>query len=478
VTSYTLAIDFGTDFTLAVVRTGNGTPERVRFDGDDRMPSAVLLDEDGTLHAGPRVIDEAEFRPTAVEWTPKRLLGQGSVVLAGEIVEDVALVGAVIGHAAGAARNMFDGRAPEAVILTHPAVWTMARVARLEEAACRAELDRVQFVPEPVAAACALAERGRLDGVSIGALVALYDLGGGTFDTVLLERTGLTSFSPVGPPGGDDRLGGEDLDDLLIARLASTYLTDEERAYLCDPDGSPDPTAWHRARFELRCDTRRGKERLATRPVVRIKVHPLLGREYFELSRTQLEGIASELVHRTADLLLETLRRNGRKVDELAAICLAGGSSRLSLVKRLLGARFKRPIATHGDPKALTAEGALTAAERDASLPDEAHNVLRGALRAASSDVTSRKICLPPALAAELERMAEWGTLARRLGVDFNRPEELRAAVLAAHRRWGAFHLAAAPREAAVAEAMRIAYTAAFAELDDIQSHQRKEASR
>jgi molecular chaperone DnaK (HSP70) len=466
VPSYKLAIDFGTDFTLAAVQTGSGTPERVRFDGDDRMASAVLLDEDGTIHAGPRVIDEAQLRPAAVEWTPKRLLGEGSVALAGRLVQDVELVAAVLDYVAGAARSMFDGGEPDTVVLTHPAVWTPARVARLEEAARRAGLNELEFVEEPVAAACALAARGRLDQVAVGALIALYDLGGGTFDTVLLERTGPTSFSPVGPPGGDDRLGGEELDDLLVAHLESTYLSHEQRAYLIDPAGSPDPVAWQRARFELRLETRLGKERLATLPEVRIKVHPLLGKDAVQLSRTELQTIASELVNRSADLLLEMLKRNGRKIDEVAAICLAGGSSRLALVKRVLGARYQRPIATHGDPKALTAEGALTADERDASGQPEQTSSLRGTLRAALSDAGSGRIALPPGLAGDLERMSQWGTVAQRLGVDSAAPAELRAAIFAGNRRWGTFALTAAPHEAAAAEAMRSAYTLAFAELE------------
>ncbi len=155
-TSYKLAIDFGTDFTLATIRAESAALERVRFEGDDRMPSAVVLDENGTLHAGPHVLDEAELSPAAVEWTAKRLLGEGPVVLARRVVEEVSLVSAVFGHVADEVKGMFNGREPEAVILTHPAVWTMARVARLEEAARRAELQRVQSVPEPVAAACAL----------------------------------------------------------------------------------------------------------------------------------------------------------------------------------------------------------------------------------------------------------------------------------------------------------------------------------
>ena len=267
-TSYKLAIDFGTDFTLAAVRTGSGAVERVRFGGDDRMPSAVLLDEEGSLRAGPQVIDEAELRPAAVEWTPKRVLGEGPVVLAGRMVEDLALVAAVLRHVTAEAKNMFDGREPEGVILTHPAVWTMARVARFEEAARCAGLDAVQFVAEPIAAAVALAERGYLDEVAVGSLIALYDLGGRHVrHCACSERTGVTSFTAVGPPGGDDRLGGEELDDLLVAHLASNYLSDEQRAWFGDPDGSPDPVAWHRARFELRLNTRRGRN--GSRPAPR-----------------------------------------------------------------------------------------------------------------------------------------------------------------------------------------------------------------
>jgi molecular chaperone DnaK len=373
---------------------------------------------------------------------------------------------------------MFDGRDPEAVILTRPAAWTTARVARLEQAAGMADLDRVQFVAEPVAAACALAELGHLDGVTVGSLIALYDLGGGTFDTALLERRGPTSFSLIGPPGGDDRLGGEELDDLLVAHLAATYLSDDERGYLGDPEASPDPAGWRRARFELRLDVRRGKERLATGPTVKIKVHPLLGRAYFQLSRVELESIATDLVNRSADLLMETLKRDGRQVDELAAICLAGGSSRLSLVKRVLGPRFNRPIATHGDPKALTAEGALIAAEADNDPDPDQHQALRAALRSAVSDARSGRITLPASLAADLERMDGWGTIGRRLGVNSSAPDELRGAILAGNRRWGAFHVTAGPHEAAAAEAMRVAYTVAFTELADVHSPQRKETSR
>ncbi len=69
---------------------------------------------------------------------------------------------------------------------------------------------------------------------------------------------------------------------------------------------------------------------------------------------------ATTLINESAERFQLFLQRNGKTPEDLAAICLVGGSSRLTVVNRVLGNRFGRPVCTHGDPKAVTALGALS----------------------------------------------------------------------------------------------------------------------
>ena len=105
--------------------------------------------------------------------------------------------------------------APARVVLTHPARWGAARLDLLREAGRRAHLPEPVLVPEPLAAAAHLAS----DLAQPDDLLAVYDLGGGTFDAAVVRRT-VSGFEVAGPPGGDETLGGEVLDDRVVGRSA------------------------------------------------------------------------------------------------------------------------------------------------------------------------------------------------------------------------------------------------------------------
>ena len=89
-----------------------------------------------------------------------------------------------------------------------------ARLEALAEAAAQAGIEDPTFLAEPIAAGIAIRRRQYRPGDH----VAVYDLGGGTFDTAVLRRTE-DGFALVGPPGGDERLGGEDFDHRLADHL-------------------------------------------------------------------------------------------------------------------------------------------------------------------------------------------------------------------------------------------------------------------
>jgi len=358
---YRAAIDFGTSYTVAASQAGSQAPSVLALVSEGRLSSAVALDDEGRLQAGPYVDQALALAPDRVERTPKRCLDQPDVMLGGEPVQTVDLVAAVLGFVRDELLRQFNGRDPDELWLTHPARWEVGdpRMHRLEAAAQQAGFGPARLLAEPCAAALALAAAGQLD-VTDGELIAVYDLGGGTFDTALLSRVPGGDFALAGEPGGDPELGGEWLDDRLFERLSGQLPSDDE-ASLRDPGSSADQLRWRRAGAAFRQEIRKAKERLARETAVQIPLSPPFSIDHLSLSRTDLERTATSLINESADRFELFLQRNGRTAADLAAICLVGGSSRLTVVNRILGNRFgPRAIATLGDPKAVTALGALS----------------------------------------------------------------------------------------------------------------------
>jgi tetratricopeptide (TPR) repeat protein len=359
---YRAAIDFGTSYTVATSQASpQAAPTILALVDEGRLSSAVALDDAGKAQAGPSVEDVAALAPDRVERTPKRCLDQPDVMLGGQPVQTVDLVAAVLQYIHEELLRHFNGHDPDELCLTHPARWETGdpRMQRLEAAARQVGFAALRLLPEPCAAALALAAAGQLDEVGEGELVAVYDLGGGTFDIALLSRVSGRGFELTGEPGGDQELGGEWLDDRLYERLSSQLPPDDE-ASLRDPGRSPDPLLWRRAGFVFRQGIRRAKERLSREVNTQIALYPPFTLDRLPLTRAELELTAMPLINKSADRFDLFLQRNGRTPGDLAAICLVGGSSRLTVVNRIIGERFGRPVATHGDPKAVTALGALS----------------------------------------------------------------------------------------------------------------------
>jgi len=161
---WTLAIDFGTTNTVAAIRTGSGTVRSVRLSADaDQMPSCVLVDGPEVLVGQPAAA-RAMASPDGFEPSPKRRLGEETVLLDGRELPVVNLVAAVLRQARQRAVAAAGGTPPAQVVLSHPEAWARQRLDSLREAASRAGMDHVLLVPEPVAAASWYMGPGRLPG--------------------------------------------------------------------------------------------------------------------------------------------------------------------------------------------------------------------------------------------------------------------------------------------------------------------------
>ena len=351
---WTLAIDYGTSYTAAAVGRGSEI-ELLYFNGVPRLPSLVLRNPDGTLLVGTTAEHEGQISPDRLLRAPKRRLGDRIVLLGGAPLAVVDAVSAVLAAVLEEAQRQQGGTSPSRLVMTHPARWGSERLNALREAARGAGLPEPDFVAEPVAAALHYMGTGETP-VESGQRVAIYDLGGGTFDTAVLERRADGGFSIVAI-GGNEYLGGEDFDEIVYRHLGNLLAEGDAQAW--EQLRHSEERPWKKANAEFRHDVRQLKEDLSTSNARSVYVRYPADREQ-QLTRPELEVLLRQDLDRTLDELAATIQRAGSEPKDLAAIYLVGGSSRIRLLPQLVRERFGR-VDTRDDPKAVVVLGAARA---------------------------------------------------------------------------------------------------------------------
>jgi molecular chaperone DnaK (HSP70) len=204
--------------------------------------------------------------------------------------------------------------------------------------------------------------------VGEGEALAVYDLGGSTFDATVLRRTA-QGFDVIGTPEGIERLGGTDFDEAIVAHI--NYLAG---GVVSELDMSDPRTVVALAR--LRQDCTLAKEALSVDVEAIIPV--FLPNQHFEvtLSRGELEGMIRAPIESTIGTLDRVIR--AAKVDrsELAALLLVGGSSRIPVVAQMVSEAFGPPTVVGPHPKHTVALGAALLA--DARSKQARHHPGRG----------------------------------------------------------------------------------------------------
>lgn len=352
VDEWALGIDVGTSRSAGA--TANGSVSPLEVEGNRWMSSMVLLDPSGRLIVGVAADDQAEIHPDRIERTPKRHLGGGVPMLLGDTpvaAEDA--VARLIEVFLAEGRLRHDGRDPSATVLTHPVRWGDRRKRALVDAAGRAGLAEPLLFSEPVAAAVHYVD----ERVEVGGFVGIYDLGGGTFDTAVLQRTD-DGFAVVGAPGGDEFIGGEHFDHLVVDYLGAC-LADID-AELWENIQFGEDRRWIRAAADLTAQARRAKEAVSSYPSIQVLL-PMVDRDVV-FTRRQFEEMVRDQLEITVTAMAATIDSAGMTSDDLDAIYLVGGSSRIPLVTELMTARFGDRIATRDEPKSVVALGAATCA--------------------------------------------------------------------------------------------------------------------
>ncbi len=359
--SYGLGVDVGTTFTAAAICRPGEAPETVRLSNESAvLPSVVALAEDGSWRCGHEADRLAMNTPRRAARHFKRRLGDDvPLVLGTTPVPAQALTGRLVAHVREIVEERFG--APDAVVLTHPANWADYRKEVFSEAARSAGWDDVVLVTEPGAAAAEYAASVSLDA---GAKVVVYDLGGGTFDAVVMV-VGPEGFEVVGSPQGAD-LGGIDFDDAIWR-----FVTDAQPIDGLDPD---DP-AWQRAGRQLRAACTQAKHHLSMDVATVVAVEMPGDDIEVRLTRDEFETMVRPRLDETVRAVRRALETAEVGADDLHRILLVGGSSRVPLVSAELMKAFPVEYAIDDDPNHTIALGAArlaaTALDRkgDPALP-------------------------------------------------------------------------------------------------------------
>ncbi|EDL3167169.1 Fe-S protein assembly chaperone HscA [Salmonella enterica subsp. enterica serovar Newport] len=226
----------------------------------------------------------------------------------------------------------------DGVVITVPAYFDDAQRQGTKDAARLAGLHVLRLLNEPTAAAIAYGLDSGKEGV-----IAVYDLGGGTFDISILRLS--RGVFEVLATGGDSALGGDDFDHLL-----ADYI--REQAGIADRSDN-------RVQRELLDAAITAKIALSDADTVRVNVAGWQG----EITREQFNDLISALVKRTLLACRRALKDAGVEPQDVLEVVMVGGSTRVPLVRERVGEFFGRTPLTAIDPDKVVAIGAAIQAD-------------------------------------------------------------------------------------------------------------------
>lgn len=355
--SYVLAIDVGTSFTAAAVaRFDHGTsssPECLPLGiRGTSVPSVLFYPEEGPVLVGEAAERRGLDSPGRVVREFKRRMGDAVPISVGTLSLPAEDVFATMARWVADRAEEREGAPPSEIILTHPAAWGSHRTSLLREALAARSLQNVALVTEPEAAALHYASQVRVEE---GSTIAVYDLGGGTFDTAVLRKAGNNRFELLGRPEGIENLGGADFDAAVLR-----YVAGNTGGILSSLDTSDPGARAALARLQRECVE--AKEALSADSEASISVLLPGFHQQVRLVRSEFEALINEPIRDTVDALEQSLASLRLEPADLSAVLLIGGSSRIPLVAQVISEQLDRPIAVDADPKSSICLGAAAAA--------------------------------------------------------------------------------------------------------------------
>ncbi|MCC7343044.1 MAG: Fe-S protein assembly chaperone HscA [Bryobacterales bacterium] len=362
-----VGIDLGTTNSLVAWMDLTG-PEILEGPGDERIvQSVVAYTEAGEFVVGEAAREILLEQPERAVYSVKRLMGQSAEDIQGELRlfpfhlaadQDAVLrlrlggktvtppeISAEVLKRLKANAEYATGKAVKQAVITVPAYFNDAQRQATRDAGRIAGLDVLRLVNEPTAASLAYGLDKRKEGV-----IAVYDLGGGTFDISILRLH--NGIFEVLATNGDTHLGGDDVDNLLLAIALEDLAT----------EWGEDVAANHQIVQRLRRAVIRAKEELSFAPGVAIQFSHA-GRSYERaLTREQFDSLIADFVEKTLVSCRQCLKDASLDPGEIDEVVMVGGSTRIPLVRLAVERLFRAKPHTELNPDEVVALGAAVQA--------------------------------------------------------------------------------------------------------------------
>ncbi len=362
-----VGIDLGTTNSLVAFMDLTGPVVIPGEDGDRLVPSVVSNPPSGEIVVGNSARQLLIDAPERTVYSVKRLMGRGVADVQDELklfpfriapnsesVIQLRLgdrtftppeISAFILRRLKKNAETHLGQTITQAVVTVPAYFNDAQRQATKDAGRIAGLDVLRLVNEPTAAALAYGLDKRQDGI-----VAVYDLGGGTFDISILKLH--EGIFEVLATNGDTHLGGDDIDNRLL-RIALEDIQSEWREDISH-NGEAVQT--------LRRAIIDAKERLSLVPLATIEFE-YRGKKYQrELTREQFEKLITDIVDRTLGPCRACIRDAQVALEQIDEVVLVGGSTRIPLVRQAVERLFRARPHTELNPEEVVALGAAVQA--------------------------------------------------------------------------------------------------------------------
>ncbi|HUK87671.1 MAG TPA: Hsp70 family protein, partial [Terriglobales bacterium] len=366
-----VGIDLGTTNSLVAYMEGSRPVVIPGEDGSNLVPSVVALDERGEILVGNAARRYLIETPERAVYSIKRLMGRGIEDIQDELrlfpfrlAPDLKpgevlrirlgdreftppeISAFILRQLKRNAERHFGAPVSQAVI-TVPAYFNDAQRQATKDAGRIAGLEVLRLVNEPTAASLAYGLDQKREGT-----VAVYDLGGGTFDISILRLH--EGIFEVLATNGDTHLGGDDLDNLLL-----TIALDDIRGDLgLDLRRNPEAVqAIRKAVIEAKIE-------LSAKEEARIELELPQGKKYErEITRRQFEGLIQPILGRTVGPCKQALKDAGFQPGAVKEVALVGGSTRIPKVRTLVQELFQREPHSELNPDEVVALGAAVQAQ-------------------------------------------------------------------------------------------------------------------
>jgi len=366
-----IGIDLGTTNSCVAVMEGNEPTVIINNEGQRTTPSVVAFTDGGERKIGNPAKRQAITNPHKTVFSIKRFMGEKYSQVGGDIARvpykvvkgdndtprvdiDGRLyspqeISAMILQKMKKTAEEYLGQEVTEAVITVPAYFSDSQRQATKEAGQIAGLDVKRIINEPTAAALAYG----LDKMHKDMKIAVYDLGGGTFDISIMDLG--DGVFEVLSTNGDTHLGGDDFDQVIIDWLASEFASENSGI-----DLKKDPMALQRlkeaaekAKIELSSQTSTEINLPYIMPVDGVPKHLVK-----TLTRAKFEQLADSLIQKTIEPCRKALQDAGLSASDISEVLLVGGSTRIPAIQAVVEKFFGKAPNKSVNPDEVVAMGA------------------------------------------------------------------------------------------------------------------------